>query len=104
MPIIQFIGPEASREVILELIREIKTWAASVKSLGVTAEHVTPIFVPSIQENAGECVVFYVQELFMVSFTGKTRTTFVRRELALAIEKGFDAFVNADKLMSDRKA
>jgi len=67
MPIIQFVGVEAEREVILELIREIKVWVASVESLEVEQQYVTPIFVPSIQENPGECVVFYVQELFTIS-------------------------------------
>ncbi len=98
MPILEFMGPEAERDIIIELIREIKVWVVSIKSLGVGIEHVTPIFVPSIQENAGECVVFYVQELFTVSFAGKTRTTKIRTELAKAIEKGFNAFVATGKL------
>jgi len=98
MPILEFMGPKADYDVIIELIREIKVWVASVKSLGVGIEHVTPIFVPSIQEHPGECVVFYVQELFTVSFAGVHRTTSSRKELAKAIEEGFNVFVATDKL------
>ncbi len=98
MPILEFMGPEAERDVIIELIRQIKVWVASVESLGVGIEHVTPIYVSSVQENAGECVVFYVQELFTVSFAGIPRTTSSRKELAKAIEEGFNAFVATGKL------
>ena len=98
MPILEFMGPEAERDIIIELICSIKVWVASVESLGVGTEHVTPIFVPSIQEHPGECVVFYVQELFTVSFAGVHRTTSSRKELAKAIEEGFNVFVATGKL------
>jgi hypothetical protein len=99
MPIIEFTGVEAERDVIINLIRQIKVWVASVESLGVGIEHVTPIYIPSIQENQGEHTMFYVQELFTVSFAGKSRTTEIRKELAQAIEKGFNTFVATDKLI-----
>jgi len=98
MPIVEFTGVEAERDVIINLIRQIKVWVASVESLGVGIEHVTPIYISSIQENQGERVIFYVQELFTVSFAGKSRTTKIRKELAQAIERGFNTFVATDKL------
>lgn len=98
MPILEFMGVEAERDVIIDLIRESKVWVASVKSLGVGVEHVIPIFVPSVQENPGECVMFYVQELFTVSFAGAPRTTNSRKELAKAIEEGFNTFVATGRL------
>lgn len=56
------------------------------------------MFVSSIQENSGEHVVFYVQELFTVSFAGKIRTSKTRKELAQAIEINFSAFIATGKL------
>ncbi len=104
MPVIEFTGVEARRGVILELIGQIKNWVASVKSLEVDIEYVTPMYIPSIQEHSGRCVVFYVQELFTESFTGKSRTTEIRKELAQAIEKGFNAFVATGKLLVEPRS
>jgi hypothetical protein len=98
MPIIEFTGVEAERDVIIDLIRQIKIWVASVESLEIGVKNVTPMFVSSIQENSGEHVVFYVQELFTVSFAGKIRTSKTRKELAQAIEINFSAFIATGKL------
>jgi len=98
MPILQFVGLKAKQEVILELIDQITEWVASVKELEIGVENVTPIFVPSIQKNPGECVVFYVQELFEVSFTGKPRIADDRKKLYQAIKSGFNKFIATEKL------
>jgi hypothetical protein len=98
MPIVQFVGPKAEIDVILELINQIPLWVASVEGLGVGIKDVTPIFISSIQKNPGECVVFYVQELFEVSLTGKSRTPGIRKALSRAIENGFNEFIATGKL------
>lgn len=104
MPIIEFTGVEAERKVILDLIKQIKVWVASVESLEVSVENVTPMYISSVQENSGEHVVFYVQELFTVSFNGKARTADIRKELHQSIENGFNAFIATGKLVVKPKS
>lgn len=98
MPIIEFTGVEASHETLMELISEIKKWVASVKSLGVFPDVVTPMFRPTVQENPGEQVVFYVQELFTISFSGIVRSVDVRRKLHRSLAENFASFVKTGKL------
>lgn len=98
MPIVQFVGVEAEKDVILDLIKNIKVWVASVDDLEVGVENVTPVYIPSMQECQGENVIFYVQELFKVSFTGKVRTPLICKKLSKAIKKGFNEFIAIDML------
>lgn len=93
MPIVKFFGLEAEDEVIRRMIRQIKIWVSSVKSLKVKPGNVTPVYFSVIQENPGECVVFEIPELFTVSFEGATRTPSMKKALCKAIKKGFLAFV-----------
>lgn len=98
MPIVRILGPEAEHEQILELLQEVKKWVSSVQSLEITPQNVTPIFVPSVQENPGESVIFYIDELFTRSKSGRERVTDDRTALSKAIEKGFNEFVADEKL------
>lgn len=98
MPIIRFSGVKAQRAVIFDMMYQIKIWAAFVEGLEIGPEHVRPIYMPIIQENPGECVIFEVLELFSVSLNGTARTTGMRKELCQSIESGFNEFVTTGKL------
>ncbi len=99
MPIVHFLGVEAEVNVRRKIMQRIKVWVASVEGLDVSTEYVTAFFISSEQENRGDKVVFYVQELFEVSAKGSPRTDKLREALCKAIEKGFyKEFVVTDRL------
>ena len=103
MPIVKFSGIEAGPKVIAEMIQQIKLWVSSVKELEIGPEHVRPIFVPTIQENQGECVIFEIPELFTKSFKGTARTPSMKKDLCKAIKEGFNGFA-LEKKLSTQKA
>lgn len=97
MPSIQIVGPEEKHDVILRLLKQTKTWVASVKALEVEALNVRTKYVTSIQEETEKYIEFYVQELFTVSFSGTIRTPQMCQNLHQAIKKGFNEFVVTEK-------